>query len=258
MNVFLAVFKGAYRKNFAYRASTLFYYVGSVISVLAQIALWSFLYRDDADSTNYMVAYVVVVRVLSCLHNRNIASDIEARVRSGDLAIDLIRPVKTSTVFWGEASGNIAAHFVLSGLPILLIFGYAFFKVSVRLGGVLLFIPAALLGSVLYSALYMIIGYIAFIVVMNWPYIRIANDTLRFLSGSVVPIALFPPLLQKLSWFFPFRLLYAFPVDLLLGNITGQDIATGFLLLSAWTLALIAALRLVEAAVEKRLVIQGG
>ena len=258
MSVFFAVLKGAYLKNFAYRISVIFSCLGSIIAVLAQIALWSYLYREDDAQATYMIAYVIIARLLSCMHNSDVAYNIEAKVRSGDLALDFIRPVKSSVVFWGEVCGNTAAALVLGGLPILLIFGFTFFQGNITLSGLLMFFPAVLMGFVLYSALYMIIGYIAFIAIMNWPYIRIANDTLRLLSGAVVPITLFPPFVQKLTWFLPFRLLYSFPINLLIGGMTQQEILADFLILGTWTLGMLLLLRAVEAGVEKRLTIQGG
>lgn len=248
----------AFRSAFAYKSSVFFLFFGSVISILAQIALWNFLYAADPAKRTYMTAYVVLSTVINFFYYGNVAKYVEAKVRSGDLAVDLLRPVNPITVFWSIALGNILSSLALRGLPILLVFSYAFFGQGITLWKLCLFLLALLAGHVLFTLIYICLGYLAFVTFAIWPFFRLVNDTIRFLSGSVIPLTLFPPFLQTLSWFTPFRFLYTFPIDLLIGSLPAGEILLNFTVMAVWILAFAGLLALASRQAEKRLVVQGG
>ena len=55
-----------------------------------------------------------------------------------------------------------------------------------------------------------------------------------FLSGFIAPLSLFPPIVQTLASVLPFRWALAFPVELGLGRLTPDQVATGFAAQLVW------------------------
>src|SRR6266567_4036899 len=61
------------------------------------------------------------------------------------------------------------------------------------------------------------------------------QDALIFLlAGQVAPVALLPGPLQLLARVLPFRYMIGFPVEVLLGHLTGVDLLIGFAYQCGW------------------------
>jgi ABC-2 type transport system permease protein len=55
-------------------------------------------------------------------------------------------------------------------------------------------------------------------------------------SGQFVPLELMPPLIQQSARFLPFQLMRYFPIQLILGKLSPDEIARNFLLAIVWVL----------------------
>ena len=190
MKIIACYCRAVLKTRLVYQASVMFSVLGSILAILAQMALWRYLYEGNEEQTGYMLAYVVLASIIGFVYYGNIAKDIEGRIRTGDLAMDLIKPASSLALFWGIAEGNVLAKLILQGIPILLVFSFTFAGRGIQPGGILLFVIALLMGHILFTLIYICLGYLAFVTIAVWPYLRLVNDTIRFLSGSVVPLSL--------------------------------------------------------------------
>lgn len=250
----------AFKKQFAYRIPVVVTLIGSIVSVYIQIALWSYLYKNDMRNIEYMISYIVISNFISCLYEPNLAKDIEARFRTGDLAIDLIRPANVSLVFWGQAIGIAAGKFVLRGMPVSIIFAllYRDSLALIKFGHIGSFLFVSVFSTIIHNSLFFSIGYLSIKTNAIWPYVRIVNDTIRFVSGSVIPLKLFPEMFRKLLHFLPFGMLYSFPIELLLGELAVRSMREGFLLLVLWALLFALLEKVMYNVLSKGIAIQGG
>jgi ABC-2 type transport system permease protein len=156
--------------------------------------------------------------------------------------------------------GGMIASFILRGLPVILIFlpllwMHAALSAPLYIAYAL---AAVVLGHFMYIIMYAIIGFMAFTFLEIWPFNRLMNDTIRFLSGSFIPLALFPGWLGALAHALPFRFLYSFPLELLLGRADPSAIATNFGILLVWLAALGALLLLTYKRAINKCTVQGG
>jgi ABC-2 type transport system permease protein len=86
----------------------------------------------------------------------------------------------------------------------------------------------------------------------------LASAIWTFLSGFVVPLAFFPPVLKAVARALPFAGFVQYPVEVFLEQHQGADLAALLLLQLGWAVALLAAGRWVLAAATRKVVIQGG
>lgn len=110
----------------------------------------------------------------------------------------------------------------------------------------------------MYALLYTLIGFIAFLCFEVWAFERLLDDTIRFLSGSFLPLALFPDWLKNISVFLPFRFLFSFPIEILLGNTGNEVILTNMLLMVLWIMGAGALLAMIYKKAVNIFVVQGG
>ena len=72
------------------------------------------------------------------------------------------------------------------------------------------------------------------------------QDSLIFLlGGHIAPLGLLPDWLQPMARLLPFRYMSAFPVEILTGQLTGQETMIGFIVLTLWSITAIVLYRFV-------------
>jgi len=247
----------SFRNTFVYRSSVIFQIFSSIFWVLVQIALWSYIYKGEPDMITYMTAYVILSNFIKLLYSQDMITMIGGKVSSGNFAYDLIRPVNIIVMSYQTLLGRLASGLILQVLPQVLIFLPVLIR-SVSFDNILPSLAAVLLGHFLYVILYALLGFLAFIVIEIWPFRRLLDDTIRFVSGAVIPLALFPPLLQNVSDYLPFKYLFDFPLRLLLNQLRGADAVRGLLISAAWTIALGILLLLSYRSAVNKCTVQGG
>ena len=89
---------------------------------------------------------------------------------------------------------------------------------------------------------------------INWGY----NALLRFFSGQMVPLWIFPGVLGIISDFLPFRCIYAIPMSIYIGNYAGMDMLVALAVQFTWIFVLWLTSRLLMKQVFARVMIQGG
>ena len=81
---------------------------------------------------------------------------------------------------------------------------------------------------------------------------------LRFFSGQMVPLWIFPGMLGIISDFLPFRCIYAIPMSIYIGNYAGMDMLVALAVQFTWIFVLWLTSRLLMKQVFARVMIQGG
>lgn len=206
-----------------YKSNILFTMLVALASILVQIALWQYLYRNDAAMMSYMMGYVIYANVVRTIYSNQIYHILAGKILNGDFVLDLIKPVNLIWFSYLKSLGSVIAQILLQTIPLLVIFSPVIYSVTIwgRLG---LCVLALLLGHILFSLIFAIIGFTAFVFVEVWALRRLLEDTVQFLSGALLPIALFPGPLKKIAEILPFHYLYDFPLQLLLDKDIAQII----------------------------------
>nr|WP_281200386.1 ABC-2 family transporter protein [Nonomuraea candida] len=178
------------------------------------------------------------------------------RIRSGDIALDLVRPASLQLWTLSEDTGRAAYLFLVRGVPPMLL-GAALFDLSFPDG------PGQWLAF--------LAGFtIALLVSFGWRYLialsvcwllddrGVATLSLvltTFFSGMMVPLHLFPGWLGELARALPWAAMVQAPVDLYLGK---APVAATLALQASWAAVLLGCGALATRAIRHKVVIQGG
>lgn len=248
------------KKTLNYRWHILFSVISVLVMSFSNIFLWSYIYRGNEEMRQYMTVYVILSHLLSMIYSNRCSDCIADKVYKGTFAIDLLRPIHFLKLNFIEVIGEIAANLIIKGIPAAaVLFGLYWHLVrAIRPAYALLGVLAVLFAFLLYMMLYTILGLLAFWFYEIWPFNRLMNDTIRFLSGSVIPIALFPAWLSLPIRVLPFRYLYSFPIELILKGSGCEKIGENFGILIVWNIALAVIMLIVYRRALLRCVVQGG
>jgi ABC-type uncharacterized transport system permease subunit len=81
---------------------------------------------------------------------------------------------------------------------------------------------------------------------------------LRFFSGQMIPLWIFPPLLAQIAVLLPFQLLVSVPLSIYIGRLEGVQAVRALGLQAAWAAGLLLLGRMMWRKAHHKLVVQGG
>jgi ABC-2 type transport system permease protein len=261
-----AVASRSFRRFSTYRTATLAgIFTNSVFGMIysyAYLALWH--QRPDAggyDATD-AVTYVWIGQALLmtvALWGGGTTDDLAERIRTGDVAIDLYRPVGLIGWYLAGDLGRAAYHVLTRGVaPTVL--GLLLFHIAMP--GT----PTAALGFALSLLLAVVTSFaIRFLVactafwMLDQTGVRMLSGVLAiFLSGMMLPLVIFPQPLRGIALALPWASYLQTPADIWLGHRTGTGILTGLAVQVAWAAVLLALCQVTLDAATRKVVVQGG
>lgn len=258
--------KNSLKENLAYRTNYFFQLGGRLLSVTAQVYVWSALLGSSGQTTSSMgvitlqdmTSYVIISVVISTLVNNNVIGIIEERIRDGLIAFDLIRPMSFQLLTFCRAFGISLFNFLFSLLPVL-IFGILVFGLnSPSLPNILLFLWSLLNGIIISFLVSYSVGLLGFVFISIWHLSRFLTDLTLIFSGSWIPLWFFPGFLAKIAEYLPFRMIYFVPTSIFLEKYTTNEGLTLILIQLIWIGILYVLSRGIWARVVHKIVIQGG
>jgi ABC-2 type transport system permease protein len=183
-------------------------------------------------------------------------ADFGERIRTGDLAVDLLRPIDLQVTLLAEDLGR-AAFALLTRLTGPLLVGLIFFDLVLP-GSALrwaAFGASVLLAILVSFAMRFLLNLVAFWL-LDWRgLLSLYGATSSVLAGLVIPIAFFPGWARTMIWATPFPAMLQAPIDIAIARGSAWPLLVHQL---AWAGSLLAAGRLVLARAVRTLVIQGG
>lgn len=206
-----------------------------------------------------MGAYVWLSQALLGSVNLHGGSAFAERIRTGDVAIDFLRPLNPQAAsVLTEVGGSIFA-LLQRGLPTLTIGALTVgMSMPTTPWPYLLGAVSLLLGIVLsWAAAYLVAGS-GFWLIETRGLRTLYMVLTGFFAGLFVPIALFPDWLRVIAHCTPFPAMLQYPVDVVSGRVDLATSATLLIQQLGWLAAVVLAGHLLTVAGRTRLEVQGG
>ena len=266
MRVYLEFLKNAFQSNLAYKMNVFLSLISSILVFLVQIYFWRALFQDIGQTqTNMgvisfrdMVTYTLVSTGISISISTRTVFAVSGKIRSGEIAVDLIKPVSMKGMLFFDALGNNGFRVVFELVPFLIVGTLMF---SIRLPSepyFFLFIISTINGMLIYFLISYLIGLIGFWFLSVGSLSVLFNVLINVFSGEMVPLWFFPDFLYELSAFLPFRLIYFAPLAIFLEKTVLAD-AIGFIFQQFLWIGILAGIeRILWMRAFRKLVIQGG
>ena len=185
--------------------------------------------------------------------------ELALRIRSGDVATDLHRPLDLQAAGLAQDAGRAAYQLLFRAIPPFLV-GALVFDVTAP-GDPLrwLAFAAAVVLAVLVSFGVRFLVNLASFWLLDWrgP-LTLTMAVTNLLSGMIVPLVFFPGALGDVARALPFASMLQAPIDVWVGEELGGSTALVLALQLGWAVALLALGRAVLTAGTRKLVIQGG
>ncbi len=215
----------------------------------------------DGLTLYQLTTYLAVGYIARAAYFTNTDSEIAARFQSGDVTLDLLKPLSFHGQWLSQAAGETAFRLLFFAAPMALILVPLFGVLPPAGDGwwqfPLLFVAAFLINA----ELNLLAGTCAFFLEDITGLMSLKRNLIMLLSGLMVPLHFFPDAIATAVKYLPFALISYYPTMAYVGRIDSPATG-GFWFVAGLTLAWLLLLRGLNVALwrraQHRLEVQGG
>ncbi|HEX2994182.1 MAG TPA: ABC-2 family transporter protein [Anaerolineales bacterium] len=238
------IFRRLWQVNWAeqwqYRANLLMYLLYWLVSPIIYLAVWTSIAQSKGSvnglTVNDFVTYYMTLLIVDQLTSNIVIHTFAYKIQDGSLSGELVRPIHP--MLTNALVNNIAfkALIIVGFIPvwIVLFFLYRPDYGAINLTGILLAIPAVILGFLVGFLLSATITSIAFWTTRVYSIHEFYFALILLFSGQFVPLSLMPEVIQNIAQYLPFQLLIYYPIQLILGKLSSEQIVQGFVVGLIW------------------------
>lgn len=259
--------KAQIQEFIAYRTNFYMYILGELLITVVVLYIWNAVFNSadvaviNGFTFDEMISYVILSTITGMLIENDVHWSIGSDVRSGDIAMNLIKPVSYQLRQYASAIGFMIVSFIFISFPLWIGYsGYMYISQGVLPNPVtvLLYLLSCMMSSIILFCINYAFGLAAFYVSYIFGFIYAKEAIFRFFSGALIPLAFFPLVIRQAFDFMPFSSLIYTPVMIHLGKYTGNTLVKYLLLQLFWVVFLFALDQWLWKRAIKRLTILGG
>ncbi|MCH5155469.1 MAG: ABC-2 family transporter protein [Clostridiales bacterium] len=265
---YLIFMRSGYQTVLAYRGAILLWFIGAMISaVLMGLVWWAiFYFSPETQIGGYVFPQMLMYVILSAVVSEAIYTDtmgtINEDVKWGLIGMRLMKPINYRVQLGFSAMGSFLARIIIIGVPVItvgtLVVVFGFGLTGIQWYNVLLFLPMCVLSAIMFDTFGFLFGQLAFRTQAMFGVASMSQIVMSFLSGGIVPIALFPAWAQTALYYTPFPTLVSLPVRIFLGQVGWTEMLIGLAISVAWIAVLNVLAHLAYLRSVKHVVVFGG
>ncbi len=206
-----------------------------------------------------MITYTIISVIMGNLLTMGVQNRIAGSVRSGSVALDLLKPVNIYGIYLAEDLGDCAAAFFQKAIPLLVVGTVMFgFPAPASALHFLLFLLSFVIGYLINWILAALLGLLAFKTLRLGPWANAKGFIMKLLSGSIFPLWFFPAGFRRVLELLPFMNIYQLPLGIYIGQYGMEEIAFRTGLQLFWCVALWLVFDVLQKKASAMVLIQGG
>ena len=231
------------KETMAYRADFWMGMASAAFPILIQVFMWQALYGGSGGGALFgrsyaqMLVYSVSASILWRLLKTGFEYEINEDIKNGGLSKYVVRPIQylpyRLSCFLGQKIAVLLSGLALMAVALTCV-GLYFHTVPIPWQGVLWFLPTLLGALVLNFLIFFCVGMWAFWMSEIGFLFEAVRIVIVVLSGGIFPLEIFGPGVCAALKLLPFSYAVGFPVDVLVGSITGTAVLTGLLAQLGW------------------------
>jgi ABC-2 type transport system permease protein len=247
----------------AYRLEVAITVVSASVVALLNWSLWTAIFQGRTEvagrGLTELTTYVVVAWVLTTFYGTRVDEVLSGRFRSGDIAIDLLRPWDLQLHSYSRDLGRAAGALVMTTTPLFLwIFLLLPLQGPRRLATWALFLVSLLLAHAISFGFAWLVGMAGFWMRNASGLAHLKATVIGTFSGAVIPLDLYPEPFRSFVLLLPFQGMSHTPADIFVERLPPEEAWKPLLVQLFWALGLLLLGRLAWAGARRSIVVQGG
>jgi ABC-2 type transport system permease protein len=264
VSAYLAFAQSAFQTSLAYRNEVWANLFGKLVQVFARVAIWLAVYAGATSiggvSLQEMITYALLGgAVIGAIRYEAIVGGIGNALKSGDVAVWLLKPASFPVYVIVTELGSTAYRFVFMVVPTVAVVAlvYGMLPPASIFHGVM-FVAYWLLAFAIISLISALFGLVAFWLLTSFSLEWLMQAILNLLSGSLIPFWFFPEPFGIIARHLPFAWIVYYPSAVWLGRLSPGETLIYFGLGLAWAAATAVGVALLWRKASTRIIVQGG
>lgn len=251
MYKYLEISKIHMKAQLAWRADVVFNMLFTITKILFAYLLWGTIFQGKSVIGQFtfhgMLSYYIISSFLSQLEmSSGVSNEIHDRIRQGTFSKFMVIPVNIETYFLFMEIGVVAFYFVFD-LIAAVMWKYVF-RIQFQFTHNPLIFGCAV-AMVLFGLLFMVqLNFLLGIMTLKYQgigtFLMIKNNLMELVTGTIVPLALFPTVVVKVMKCLPFYYVTYLPSMLLTGQ-WEQEVFKGLTIIIAWCIGIQIVIRVI-------------
>lgn len=268
LGVYLPFAKSEIQRALAYRISFFGYVIGDILQIAVSFYLWSAIFNSSTKATmngftkNEIIVYIVISFITAMSIDSGTEWIVGGEVQTGEIAINLIRPINYKLRLLTQALGSVLWQFIAVFIPgWIALVGIRYFTLGLlppHIGTVALYLLSLIFSFLIWFLFNFCFGLLAFYVTYIWGLNVFKNTIVKFLSGAIIPIIFFPAWFQNFLMFLPFGSINYTPVMIYLNKYSWYGTLQVLGIQILWVVILYLLSKFLWGKATKRLTIMGG
>jgi ABC-2 type transport system permease protein len=253
----------AIQRAITYRGTTLLSLLSGLVWVAVLFYLWRTVYADQPRLGNFdwnqMRTYILVSYAVSTLISFSSAARILSAVRTGDIVMELLRPVDYLLFQLAQTFGSALIEGLLGSI-IALLLGFLLLGIAppASVPAALLFLISVGLGFLIKFLITFLVALLCFWTTNGLGLIWAQTAVISLFSGALIPLQLLPGWLGTVALAAPFQGIVYTPVMIYMGVTQGAALWWALGLQLVWVIVLWRLARLMWMPALRALDLQGG
>jgi ABC-2 type transport system permease protein len=244
MKKYAQIFKISFQEEFAYKLNFILWRVRNVFQILLTFFLWSTVFASPTTvifgyDRSKILTYVFGIMIVRALVMSARAADIASDIAQGDLSNYLLKPMTYFKYWFTRDVSSKALNLIFAAVEFFILFLILKppFFLQTNFIALIAFFICIILAILIYFFILVLVSCLTFWAPeLSWGgHFLITIVVVEALSGSLFPINILPFTFQSIVMATPFPYLIYFPVQVYLGNISGNALIGGLTLAAAWT-----------------------
>jgi len=251
------------KEHLAYPSAIWAQFFSKIMYLYLQLSIWSALFSSHSQinlllNQENTLKYMIVATIMSAFIECNVIEWINIQIQTGDIAMELIRPIDFKKMIFSRHLGNSIVKIAFYCIPLIVIEIVVMRRPLLCYAQILYGLFSIILAYCIQFLYSLIIGLLAFWLIVTWPLNMLLGAIYKLLSGAWIPITMFPDLLYKINLFLPFRAIYAIPVTIMTIQMENKTIMESIIIQLIWVICLYAITEIVWKVGKRKVIIQGG
>ena len=265
MKSFIKLVSLSIQAKIYYKTSFILNLLTPLVLLVGQYLLWGSLYGLQSDnqignmSREEMFSFILIAFAIKNLLTWSSENALSREIRSGMVVARCVRPVSFLSQSVFEMIGSILLQGIVNFFVVII--GFALFSSHLKLPtvhSILLFLPCFIFSCLLRIMLVEIFSLLCFFTTGHLGISWTRQALFDFFSGAIIPVSLFPVLLQKISYYTPFPYMLQMPIAILLEQKQNVELPVLFALQIFWLGIFFVIHNLLYGKIRKNLTIAGG
>lgn len=248
MRKYMKVFTLGLQNSLEYRMNFLLTLLSCLFPILIQYFLWATIFegKSNTEVLGYKFDQIIIYSIFAALLSKLVATgfeyDVSGDVKSGQLSKFIVQPIgyfqyRISSFLGGKIPQLVIVTLILFIILALIKF-FLHLEIEITFASIILFFLVVALSITMNFFIFYCLSTLSFWFLEVWGIFFTFSLLSSIASGGIFPLDMFGATINKILNFLPFKYIVFFPINVINGKLSWDEIASGVQMQFAWILVL--------------------